>query len=417
MNSILNIKSNSTHWNISLTSIKYLILFFAFIPPEGISQNPVLDFIQAVVKLSACTIVLLQLVHKFPSQKEIFLLYGYYALLLLSTIMNHKEANLFQATLIAFGNICFVFFIIISMRQDQERFLDSMGTYFTILLIINFFVHFYLLISKNTANIIFISTENHQGVFYLFSLLIYFLNKNHYKKCNLLLGCLFLNLMLSSGMTLKLLFIAFFLMHFLSNKIKEKIKNKKIYAKIAFFILIIMFFSLVVFRVQEKIILLNAFRNIIGDLNTFTGRNQIWAYVLNMFAERPYRLLGYGQIAGSFVPASIISFWSSAMLGTHNDFLNRLIMAGPLALIIWCVLIYRGFMLIPQGKTQLRRDCMILMACMVFQLMMDNANTELMAPMIFIITNLSVRKDENILRSRYNDKRVCNNAFIGQNKI
>ena len=98
------------------------------------------------------------------------------------------------------------------------------------------------------------------------------------------------------------------------------------------------------------------------------------------------------------------------MLGTHNDFLNRLIMAGPLALILWCILIYRGFMLLPQGKTQLSRDCMILMACMVVQLMMDNANTELMVPMIFIITNLSVR-EEVMPRSNCTDRKVHRNAY------
>ena len=392
MNSILRIKINKKPWIISLNTVKYFMLFFAFIPPESVSKSAVMNPIQALIKLIACIWVLLQFVKKMPRQKEFYLLCGYYVLLLISTVMNPKDGDLLQAILISFGNMCFVYTIIFAMKQDQDRFLDSIGTYLTILLIINFFVQFYFLLSGNIGTESFISTENHQGVFYLFSLLIYFLCRDHSKKCNLLLVFLLLNLALSSGTTLKLLVVAFFLIHFLFRPMKDNIRSKKFYAKIVFVTLVVMFFSLVVFRVQEKIVYSKTFTTIIGDVNTFTGRNQIWEYSLNMFLERPYWLLGYGQIAGSFVPAAVISSWSSAMLGTHNDFLNRLIMAGPLALILWCIFIYRGFMLLPQGKTQLRRDCMVLMACMVIQLMMDNANTELMAPMIFIIANLSMHE-------------------------
>lgn len=405
MNSVLKISNNSKHWSISSANLKYLVLFFAFIPPESISQNAVLNLIQAVVKLAACILVLLQLVKRLPHQKEFYLLCGYYALLLLSTIMNPQDADLLQAVLITFGNICFVFMIIMAMKQDQNRFLNAIGTYLTVLLIINFFVQLYYLLLGNNGLDSFISTENHQGVFYLFSLLIYYLCKDHCEKRKYLLGFLLLNLILTSGTTLKLLVIVFFLVHYLSHPIKDRIRNKKIYSKIVFILLVMMFFALVIFRVQEEIVSSDIIREIIGDVNTFTGRNQIWEYSLNKFAERPYWLLGYGQIAGSFVPASIISPWVKEMLGTHNDFLNRLIMAGPLALILWCILIYRGFMLLPQGKTQLRRDCMILIACMVFQLMMDNANTDLMAPMIFIISNLSVR-EEVTHSSNYLDKKV-----------
>lgn len=413
MNLVLGIREKAKPWSISLKSIKYYMLFFAFIPPESISQNMLLNSIQVLVKLVACVWVLLRLVKRLPRQNEFYVLCGYYALLLFSTVMNLKDGDLLQAALIACGNICFVYIIIIAMKQDQDWFLSSIGTYLLILLNINFLVQLYALLSGNTGQIFFISTENHQGIFYLFSLLIYYLCKERLGKRDLLLGFLFLNIAISSGMSSKLLVIAFFFAHFFFHPLKDKMKDKTIYAKIVFLLLVAMFIALVIFRVQEYIVYSETLRTIIGDLNTFTGRNQIWAYVLNMFKERPYRLLGYGQIEGSFVPAAVISPWSKVMIGTHNDFLNRLIMAGPLALILWCILIYRGFMLLPQEKTRLRKDCMTLMACMVVQLIMDNANTELMAPMVFIIINLNVYEGKLIPHSNYINKKDHNNAFLG----
>lgn len=135
-----------------------------------------------------------------------------------------------------------------------------------------------------------------------------------------------------------LMFIGFYLVFnkmFINNKIFS-IKNYVI-------LYIIMYFSIIVLRVQNwfKYIIVNILRR---DL-TFTGRVYIWDYVINFIKTKPF--IGYGveNISYRFMKTKV---WQS--FHAHNFILEILYKTGMIGLILLIIIIYKTLRNLSQSK-------------------------------------------------------------------
>lgn len=370
----------------SKSQVIYFLLFLSFLTPSGINTG-ILHTGIAALKYAVCVWILLDVgLRQLLKRKYMLLFLIYYLIITLSTILNHGDAA--KALLYLFSNVIFVGAFAYGLSRQNAAFFGALKFYVSLILVINLLVRIIGLATGN-VEMVFIGVENHMGLYYIFTLFVWVVDYYVFgsKEWNLLI-LIGVNILFYSGDTTKVLFLLF-LMYLVYHSFTF---HKRISPMVFFGIEVFLFFGVVFFDIQNVIL---------GpDTITLTGRTFIWEYALNTLYHRPFWMLGYGTTLVSFVPASVITYWSDYFLGTHNDILYRLIMGGPFALLIFFLVLFLVSYYLQKKKGTVPEVLSMTMLIMFIQSMMDNTEWELFFPM-FLLAYYAVQKRTGHVVRRY----------------
>lgn len=364
----------------------YLVLFL-FITPIFFSGFTYLDIFITFFKYIAMAIILLDVFLNKKLSKEIIYIVILNLFVVLSSIYN--KSNILSSILVALNIICLSIFLYFEIEKDKEIFIVYFTNFFQMILGIN--LVFNIISILISSDIRFVASENHQNIYYVFAFLLVSLFRYYKSEYPALLPILILNIMVSSGITMRLVTIIWFVMQF---GFWAQIFKAK-YVRIIYIALIsiVIFIS---FKYSQN------YNEIKSSIYSFSGRTAIWNYALDYFMKRPYKFLGYGQIKGSFIPATVISFWRTDLfLGTHNDFLAKLIYGGILYFILYLCGIYYCIVKCNKLPVSLKRQIIVIISMAIIVLLFDNQDIELFIPMLVLICSLinnitNVKRESNV---------------------
>lgn len=368
------------------SQVIYFLLFLSFLAPSGINTGIMHSGI-AALKYAVCVWILFDVgLRPLLKRKYMLLFLIYYLIITLSTILNHGDVA--KALLYLFSNVIFIGAFAYGLSRQNAAFFGALKFYISLILVINLLVRIFGLVTGN-VEMVFIGVENHMGLYYMFTLFVWVVDYYVFgRKEWYLLILIGINILFYSGDTTKVLFLLF-LLYLVYHSFTF---HKRISPMVFFGIEVFLFFGVVFFDIQNVILG--------SDTITLTGRTYIWEYALNTLYHRPFWMLGYGTTLDSFVPASVITYWSDFFLGTHNDILYRLIMGGPFALMIFFLVHFLSSYYLKRKKGSVPEVLSMTMLIMFIQCMMDNTEWELFFPM-FLLAYYAVQKRTGHVLRRY----------------
>ncbi len=316
--------------NLILNNIIFSFLIFTiFFKPSFITNDYILNEISNLLSILLSFFFLIIYIKKNKMDKFIFALVLFILSLFFSTIVNlQNPLYFFKIYFPLFGLIIYINLLI---NYDKSKFVKFFGNYLYLIIFINF------------LSIVFGHTGEYERMYFLgydntFTpiivlgsiILSYF---SFYKYGKITLKCCCINfvtiiscfLVRSSNAMMMgfflVLFDAFLLFKIYSNLKINKIFNLKTY----FWISIIVFFVLVVYRLQ------NIFSYIIVDILsrdlTFTGRTYIWDRALHYISNSP--IIGYG------VEDFDLRIITKNIFHAHCNYLNILLEGGLFSLVMY----------------------------------------------------------------------------------
>lgn len=122
-----------------------------------------------------------------------------------------------------------------------------------------------------------------------------------------------------------------------------KIINKIISFKNGVYLYVVFFFSVIVFKIQDKLAFL--IENLLGKNLTFTGRTNLWDTALMMISKKP--LFGYGMSDNTNI---IYSAEQGKFLSGHNQFIQLLLEGGIVSLVFFLIIIYLVYLQLRKYK-------------------------------------------------------------------
>ena len=375
--------------NLHLTrnQVLFYLFFLSYLAPVGINFGG-MHYLLSLLKYALCGWFFLSMgIDKLLKRKMVPVFLLYYFIITISTVVS--GGKLVDAATYFVSSVIFVLvFIHYSCKRDI-LFFGALKNYVIILLIVNVAVRI-MGLATGKQDLVFIAIENHQGFFYIFALFLWAMYTFVYRNPGvMLLFLVVLNVALYSGDTMKIL-LCFFLLYLVYNEIRTR---PRISSLLVFMVAVLIFVGIVFLSVQK------AFR--VTEGITFTGRTFLWEYALKIFHSRPVSVLGYGTTLVSFVPASVITSWSTYYLGTHNDILYRLIMGGPFAFLIFFGLLFFVAFHLQKKKGKTQEVFSILIFIMFIHHMLENVEYELFFPMLIIIYYGYIKKrPEKALRNK-----------------
>lgn len=286
--------------SIKKVDIKNFVLFFLLLLPffesEFITINlPKFNLLFNILKLISFLIILILIIINKKISKIIIAIAIYLLILIISTVQNNADISQCINRIFNIITVCLI--IDYGLKKETNVFLVSFETLLSLLIYINLLTIIFNpmgMYCDKLGNCLnwFLGYKNSHILFILPSILVSFTN-SYYKKNHLtinnyiLLVVSILTLILNKSSTsLVGIFIIIILIIFTKNLKLTKVFNIRNY----FISYIILFFSIIVFRIQ------NLFSFIIVDILhkdiTFTGRTYIWDYVFKFINKK--KMLGYG---------------------------------------------------------------------------------------------------------------------------
>ncbi len=325
----------------------YFILIFPFFRITFLTVTfPTIEKFYKILQIIDCAIIILLIIKGFRYSKIINYIVIYFFVLVFSTLLN--SADISGSIFLSIKTIVLCFIIDYGIKKDTKVFLNSFEFFLSILVYLNFLT---IIIFKNgmyvnevagyTENWL-LGYRNLHILYILPAIMISFINSYFCKeklsfRNYILLIVSFISLYITRSST-SLIGIFFIITFIILNKIIKKSKNltKILNIRTYFITYIVLFFSVVIFRIQ------NLFKFLIVDILkkdlTFTGRTYIWDYVIEFIKEK--KVFGYG-IEDSMLRLRKTNYWLSTH--AHDQILEIIYKTGFVGILVYIILMIKSF--------------------------------------------------------------------------
>lgn len=358
--------------------ILYVFLLIPFFKIAYISVSiPYADSIYKIMQLFSIFIIFMIIIKYGKFSKFIFSFAIYFIILDISTILN--KADISGGIFLTIRTMAICMLIDYGLKIDTKTFLDSFEfllstlVYMNLISILIFKDGMYVNTSVGYTENWLLGYRNLHILYILPAILVSFLNSYYTKGklCNrnyILLVLSLLSIVLVKSST-SLVGITVLIVFLVLNKI---LKNEKIFnIKNYFFVYIVSFFSIVIFRIQ------NLFKFIIVDILdrdlTFTGRTYIWDYVIEFIKQKP--IIGYG-IEESNVRLNKTTFMVSTH--AHDQILEIIYKSGIVGIIVYAyILIKSVYEVYKYRKTKISQFISIIIFAYLFMMLTEYFSLDL----------------------------------------
>lgn len=313
--------------------ILVFLLLMPFMIPAFLNETEVgtvFDFIKIIVGIVTLVIFLFQ--NKLSSGIASIALF-YISFIITSII---KSGNVTMAVIIVMNAVIFSLIITLGIKLNLRVLCDVLTFYIFLLwtgeLVCLFLFPNGIALSKYYYNPYgFIGIDNQLTPFLIFSFFILFFNLMNKNKPVISVIC-FIEMFASAFITWSAtcIVVSFILLAYLILFYKKK-WEVLLNLKVLFPVVIVSFFALVIFRVQE--LFRFVIEDILGKSITFTGRTEIWDLAIYQIKQTPLFGRGFYQEYGWI-------FWHSKFYYSHNLFLEIMLIGGVFSLAFFAVMIW-----------------------------------------------------------------------------
>ncbi|CDA16250.1 o-antigen polymerase [Clostridium sp. CAG:571] len=313
-----------------------ILLLFPFYKPDCLTSFYYINYIYTLMSIAVFTFLFIIYIKKMKINKFDILIWLFYGILMISTFLN--EGSMLKVISDLSLNIGIVLLANLFLKENKLEFLKALSIYFYALLILNtisivVFPNGIAQTEYLKTPIYLIGIDNRFAFTYLPGLCIiaiydYLINKKFTKFTYIYFLATYITFLYfwsAGALVAETLFIIFYILVY-------KFKKKKLVNKY-FPTVIILFFTLVIFRLQNlfKYIIVNVLHK---DL-TLSSRTLIWDKVIEIISE--HKILGIGVQKSNTMIALISAYHS------HSYFLNIMLQAGIIGIIIYIIIVFKVF--------------------------------------------------------------------------
>lgn len=386
--------------------ILVFLLILPFMMPAFLNENrfgEIIDYFKVAVGI---VVVCLFLFQRKISAGIITIAVFYLSFVVTSII---KSGNII-GSIILFSNVI-VFSIIIDcgINNDLKVLLDVI-TFNMFILWTGEFVCLFLYpngIYRDTYNYRpygFINIDNRLAPLVIFSFLVLIYNITIKERMKISVLCL-IELFASAFITwsatciVVVLILLLYLIFFYKRK-TEKLLDIKILISVV----VVLFFAIIVFRIQE--IFSFFIENFLGKSITLTGRTEIWDTAFYQIKQTPI----WGR--GLFAEHGWI-YWNNKMYHSHNLFLEILLIGGIFSMILFIIMMFANF-----SKIDLKRNSNVasLINICLFAMgicsLTETYLTNVYFSVLFVISNDFIVLTETLENKKKNKNQEMNNNVI-----
>ena len=322
---------------ITINSILIYLQWFIFLillKPGIINQYETINQIFNILMIGITVILFVIYILKGKISNIIVFELLYLVTLFLITFLKEGDIDYFLKIYLPIFGLSIYTNMLINI--DVKKFAKGSLYFFASIIIINFFT---IIINPhgdvNNRNFFLGYDNNFAPVIVLGCALVLFFSKFLYKRTNwkatIVFICTVLSCFITTSAGAKL--AAFMLMIlYLYMILGKEINLRKFNHKLFFYISIIMFFVIIIFRMQEYFSFL--IEDILDRDLTFSGRTYIWDRCLEYISNSPF--IGYG------VEDPNVRAITKLIFHAHNIYLNILLEGGILALGIYFIFLKKG---------------------------------------------------------------------------
>lgn len=316
-------------------SVIIFLVMLCFIKPHYLTTINILRVSLIAMSMIFSIVILLLYIARNKINVIDMLIIGYFFVLLLSTLYNNGDLSGYVSQ--CFLVLVFTLYFRMCLEHNKKRIFSVFTDYFSILSILNF-ISIILKNNRDANRVYFLGYDNTFAPFLVigcFIVLIYLIDDNIEKHTwkKYLSQCVFLinlvSALLVTSATIKVgmfMFVLGYALFYLLKLKKIKVLNYDVY----FIVSLLIFFLIVIFRMQDNFEYL--ITNILHRDLTFTGRSYIW--------DRSLEYIGNNQILG-------IGYWNMenrlATIGiyhAHSTYLNILLESGIIGMISYFALLF-----------------------------------------------------------------------------
>lgn len=322
---------------ITINSILIYLQWFIFLillKPGIINQYETINQIFNILMMGITVILFVIYILKGKISNIIVFELLYLVTLFLITFLKEGDIDYFLKIYLPIFGLSIYTDMLINI--DVKKFAKGSLYFFASIIIINFFT---IIINPhgdvNNRNFFLGYDNNFAPVIVLGCALVLFFSKFLYKRINwkatIVFICTVLSCFITTSAGAKL--AAFMLMIlYLYMILGKEIKLRKFNHKLFFYISIIMFFVIIIFRMQEYFSFL--IEDILDRNLTFSGRTYIWDRCLEYISNSPF--IGYG------VEDPSVRAITKLIFHAHNIYLNILLEGGLLSLGMYFIFLKKG---------------------------------------------------------------------------